>query len=308
MVYIHAFVRTLEGNNPNLKIPRKYPKDKMNFLMEGSNMFAKYLGACLDSCRWGSQTSVMWDVGYKEMIKFIQNWINQNPNRFQTLFHEKDINEIYTKFELPHIHHEKCPTNSGHTERLIDFGGKVRCAHVDFKKLKPDFINDWFSYYNDNAKMKKVLFNEEEPYHSIPEDAWDEETGELSPIYEKEWYDHLENLEKFNNQKATEIITDPCYAIISDKNLILPLETILRRLNIAPESIRISHKREKCKNPEDLSPLAKEHYKITGMCMGHEVPNNKIVFNFDGWDLAFYVQRWFEQLPGDNFPPFFNKN
>ncbi len=44
------------------------PREQSQFLLQGNTMQSRYLGACLDSCRWGSETTVMYEMNVKEMI------------------------------------------------------------------------------------------------------------------------------------------------------------------------------------------------------------------------------------------------
>ncbi|MEK6880173.1 MAG: hypothetical protein AABY22_11215, partial [Nanoarchaeota archaeon] len=102
------FIRTLERKEPYLDNERRSQKKQFEFLMQNGNMRGHYLGACLDSCRWGGQTTVMWETNIKELMDFIQNWREQN-NDDPNLYHELPIERLYKRFELPHIDHEKCP-------------------------------------------------------------------------------------------------------------------------------------------------------------------------------------------------------
>lgn len=76
-------------------------------------------------------------------------------------------------------------------------------------------------------------------------------------------------VEQFNSEEPI-IINDICYAILSDKGTILSLEKIIKRLNIFSES--------------------------TG----------QVALPFDGWSLALFVEKWYNQLPQGK-APFFNK-
>jgi len=193
--------------------------------MQG-NMKGQYLGRCLDSCRWGSQTTVMYEMTVRDMISFIENWMHQNDENFQDLWHERTIEELFEKFELPHIHHENCPVKEYHIGTIEDLGRRIRCSY----KLKP-----------------------------------------------------ITNL-------------NVCYAILSDKQRILSLETVLNRLNLRPKFKRVYINPELGINePRDLMS---ESNSV------HMEPNDKVEFPFDGWDLAFYVQKWYEQLPNGTAPVF----
>ncbi len=242
MTISYAFVKVMQGQEPYLDSSGRMPKEQARFLKHTGNMREKYLGACLDSCRWGSITTIMYDMNIKEMVSFIQNWINQNPKNFQSLWHEHAIEDLYTKFELPFINHKTCPKNKEHTRTIKDLGGKLRCAH-------------------------KVEIN------SVPKKQ------------------------------------DFCYTILSDIETILSLETILRRLNLNPEFQTVycggyPYSIEPCKKLHKLNAEERERYSLFHRCMGHTELTNQIEFPFDGWTLAFYAKKWYEQLPNGQAPLF----
>jgi hypothetical protein len=118
-------------------------------------------------------------------------------------------------------------------------------------------------------------------------------------------------LEAFESQEP-EILVDVCYSILSDKATVLSLETIIRRLNLAPDYELVHCKCSpgrywRCDRANELDKYDKENYESTGLCPGHKDKVNQIAFPFDGWKLAFYTQRWYEQLP-DGKAPLFEKN
>ena len=89
-----------EGKKPYVGKSNRHPENQIKFLLQPGNMEGRYLGACLDSGRWGSQDSVMYDLGIKGLIDFIQNWMGQNPRNFMELWHDKE--HVSEKLELPH--------------------------------------------------------------------------------------------------------------------------------------------------------------------------------------------------------------
>jgi len=179
------------------------------------HMTGQYLGACLNSCRWGGETTIQYELGVKELVQFIDSWIKQNPENFQELWC-LDRGEIV---QLPYVHHDRCPEEKKynsfgkriHEHTIKDYGGRLRCAE--------------FHYHYDNEEIKK---------------------DKPKPIVHQ------------------------CYAIISERGTVLPLETIIKRLNL--ESF--------------LEPI---------LMMPH--CNNKTIFPFDGHTLALYVQAWYNQEP-----------
>ncbi len=313
MSYSYAFVRLGEGKEPfPLDKKGRAPKEQAEFLMKEKNMVGYILGGCLDSCRWGSQTTVMYEMSIKDMIDFIQNWTEQNEGNFESLFHEKRIDGLYERFELPYIDYDVCPNNKEHKERMRDMGGRVRCGHRKIIKLKPSFVES-YSYFDEHSKMRRLNFHESSPHDPLPSDPYDE-NGDLEDHWKEPLKKYEEEMEKFENEKPTEEIMDLCYAILSDRGTILSLEETIRRLNLRPEFVTVYCPDDgsdsivgidrKC-TPERIAIMSekeRENYEGLGHCPGHLEPHDKIEFSFDGWDLAFYVQKWWEQLDGGNAP------
>jgi len=294
MAMPYAFLRMMEGKKIDLDKSKRSPKEQTEFLMQG-RMAGKYLGACLDSCRWGSCTTVMYEMGVKGMIDFIQNWMRQNKENFQHLWHEKKIEELYTKFELPFIHHETCPRYKEHKGAITDFGGRLRCAHESEQKFKPSFV-EYYDFFDKLSGMKRRNFHETGPDVPFSEDGFKYDVDQKH--YERE-------LEIFEKEEPTFLVNDVCYAIISEKGRILPLETILKRLNLSPETVKVyCNTLGPCKRLDELSREDRDDLMELRLCQGHIQPHNKTEFPFDGWDLAFYVQKWYQQLPEGKVPLF----
>lgn len=295
---IFPFMKALAGEkDPNLDLPEfkgMNPKQRMEFLMQSGNMKGKYLGACLDSCRWGSTVSVMWETDVRGLMGFIQKWRDEN-NDNPSLYHELKLEEAYTRFELPHINHESCPRNKFHGRTFVDNSGKVRCGHRDVSGMRPSFLES-YEIFDELSQMSVQNI-----YERAPEDpsSWDEEGKDLT---DKEDYDRYLKLRRkyLGEEKSLEVV-DVCYAILSDKNLVLPFETILTRLNRTSET-RTAYCEESsngpigCKRLDEVPANRRDFYSFH--CQGHDEPNKQVVFGFDGWDLAFYLQRWREQDNG----------
>ena len=293
----YAFIRAFQKKEPFLDKEKRLPKQQEIFLRREGNMKGLYLGACLDSARWGSQTTVMYEMIKKRMISFIHNWMNQNNDNFESLWHERKIEDLYKRFNLPHINHEFCPVNKNHKERISDLGGRIRCSHMDKRYLRPSFIEQISS-------GGTFHFFERDPYNDLPQN-------------ESEWSDKdREIIEQYELEEPTAEIIEPCYAILSEKGRILSFETIINRLNLRPETKTVY-----CPGNEDFAPLSKKkgctkerlkemdkeerlRYEDINLCPGHSEPNDKIEFSFDGWDLAFYVRKWWEQIKN---PPWFKE-
>ena len=286
------------------EIKDKGPKQEMLYLLKDGNMKGKYLGACLDSCRWGSIVTVMYETGVDGLIGFVQEWIRQNEDNFEKIYHKE---EIPKDFKLPYIQHYKCPRDDGHEKIINTLDGKIRCNYKTEESYKPSFVTV-FENYDMESQMKKKHYDHMIISHSIPDDAWDDNTGEIDSFYKEDLKQYEKQIEVFENEKETFIVTDTCNAIISDKKSILPLETIIKRLNLRPETYVIycggRFYGSECKRIDELDDLEKEIHEISGRCLGHTTSHEYTEFSFDGWALADYVQRWYEQ---SNNPPIYEK-
>lgn len=251
---IYPFIKVLGGKgNPNLKeLENISPKQSIEYLMKPENMRGKYLGACLDSCRWGSMTTVAWETDIRGLMNVIQKWRDEN-NDNESLYHEMTIETLYKKFELPYINYDKCPRDKNHKETFKDGLGRLRCGNRTVNKYKPSFLEEYDAAFDELSQMKVKDIYENSPIN--PSYNGDEEW-----VYpEPEFSNYLKDIERYKLEKPTEEVVDVCYAIISDKNIPLAFETVLKRLDIQP-------------------------------------PTEKFVeFSFDGWDLAYYLLRWKQQ-------------
>src|SRR3989344_967783 len=196
---IYPFMKALFGENPNLKeLENVSPKKSLEYLMKPGNMKDKYLGACLDSCRWGSMTTVAWDMNVRGLMSFIQKWRDEN-NDNEDLYHEEPIDKLYTKFELTYINHEKCPRNKKHENNFLDGGGRLRCGHRNIEKMKPNFIEEFDKGYDEFSQMKVKGFCEDKPIDPSYED---DDGNYIRP--EPGFTDYLKKLEKYESEKPVE--------------------------------------------------------------------------------------------------------
>lgn len=271
-------------------------KERTRFLMQNENMKDEYLGAYLDYIRWGGQETVMYELGTKRLINFIQHWMSLNQGNL--IWSDEKPSENFT---LPYIKHDKCPRDEKHKGTIRDLAGRVRCAHKSEKRLKPSFVRS-FSYFDKDRQAHVANYWEDSPRDKVPDDAWDENTGELLDFYKDDWEVYQKELEKFKEEKPTFIVKDFCYAILSDENTILSLEEILDRLNLESKTKTVYCSGLECKRLDEL-PEDKWFYEGC-MCPGHIEENDIIVHPFDGWELAWYVQKWHEQIPNGQSPVF----
>lgn len=300
MRIIYPFMKVINGEkNPNLKeLDKMNPKNAMRYLMEPGNMKGKYLGACLDSCRWGSPITVKWETDVKGLMSLIQKWRKENNDDLD-LYHEIPVNEMYSKFELPHINYKNCPRDKDHKKTFTDLSLQVRCGERSVQSFKPSFIKSYISF-DELSQMSIENYHEEKPCNPSYEDDY----GKIS-CDEDEWNKYLEESHKYKTENQSEEIIDVCHAIISDKNVVLPFETILDRLNLAQKTKTFFCRTKdsySCKRLDEVDILDRDDYRYH--CRGHTEPNKEVVFPFDGWDLAYYLQRWREQVPNGNAPWF----
>jgi hypothetical protein len=260
----------------NIKFPPeiKGPSQEAQYLMEDENMKGRYLGQCLDNCRWGSLTTVMWEFSTLQMLEFIKNWMNQNENNLR--FHEM---ELPAGFELPYISHEKCPRDSNHKLKSQGLDGSIRCIEETVKEIREGFVETWISYDDLSRSRRKE-------YMESGYDLYEEELEEInkSEILRRE----------VGIGRPTVTVKERCGAILSDRGVTLPLAEILDRLNIFYGS------RYFCKGDLCKDPLLKE-FGLERQCFGHKTQDH-FVTPFSGWTLADYVQKWYEQLPKGSAP------
>jgi len=276
---------------PNFKffINREGIKERMNFLMQEEMMNDEFLGACLDYIRWGGQTTVMYELGTKGLVNFIQHWMNLNQDNL--LWNDESPSE---NFRLPYIKHDKCPRDEKHKGTIRDLAGKVRCIHNSEKRLKPSFVRS-FSYFDKDRQVHVEDYWEDVPRDTLPDDTWDENTGELLDFYKEDLEKYQEQMEKFEEEEPTFIVKDFCYAILSDESTILSLEEVLNRLNLEPRMKTVYCSGNGCKRLEEFTKDERWLYE-GGMCRRHTEENDRTIHPFDGWELAWYVQKWHENL------------
>jgi len=271
------------------------PQGRAIWLQENDRMKGKYLGACLDGIRWGGETTVMYEMGTRQMIGFIQEWMNQNKGSL--LWHEKQPPK---NFSLPYTDLKECPSDSSHERTVKDMGGRIRCAHQSIIELKPSFV-DAYRTFDERAQAERISFIEETPI--APGGGPDED--EEDKQYDKDYKKYEKQLAKFENEDPVFIATDLCYAVLSDKGDILSLEEILNRLNLNRATYTVYCTKKGLTHDfhsYDIVRCKLGEWDNDMECLGHTVYTNNTVHDFDGWYLAWHVQRWHEQLPDGKAP------
>lgn len=286
--------------DPHFKFYVNRVRDREKHLLTKNNLGDEYLGACLDYIRWGGQMTVMYEKGTKEMIAFIQEWIKKNEGNL--IWHE---DPPPSNFALPYVKRDVCPRDDKHSKNPIKFraiDGTIRCGYTIVEKFKPSFHHS-YKTFDEHSQSKRKEFIEDAPVLEIPDDAYDDQTGDIRSEWKEEYDTYQREKKTFDKEEPTVVVKQVCGAILSDESVILSLEEILDRLNLnkSHETVYCDGKRRgfvpiwerpKCKlHPEDES------------CEGHDLPPKQTVHPFDGWCLAWYVQKWYEQAPGK--APFF---
>ncbi len=278
-------------------------KERMNFLLEKERMKDEYLGACLDYIRWGAPNTVMYEMDTNGLIKFIRSWMKLNEDNL--IWSDEPPSQ---KFELPYINHKNCSRNNEHKGTITDLGGRLRCAQVTRKKkIKPSFTYP-FQVFDKYAQMNELDYSSDELNEPEFFDEDYDEKGVLDKSRQKELERYRREKEKFDAEEPV-AVADYCYAIISDRGVVLPLEKVLDRLNILPKTHTVychSSISLGCARVNELPKEEREWAMEVNICRGHEEPTRQTVHPFDGWTLAWYIQKWYEQVPGGN-SPIFNK-
>lgn len=259
------------------------PEQRIAYLTINRNMGGMYLGDCFEIIRSEWYGNSFFEMTIQDMVSFIQNWMQHNENDFQDLFLQKGVGEHHAGVELPRIDQEVCPRYKWHQGTVRDLGGRVRCSHTEEEKMKPTYLTE-IKRYDSYSQTEKISFDDEGPIPSLLDDATEE--------YERE--------------KPTEIIRDVCYAIMSEKDWVMPLETVIKRLNKIPESVFVycTTRPGPCMRLDEFDVEKRMYVESRGMCPGHKEPNKKVGFEFSGKKLAKYVQRWWEQTTNEVVPPF----
>lgn len=294
----YSFIRVLERKEPYLKAAGKNSEEKARYLMADGHMKGLYLGECLDCWRWGSQSSIAYPVSVEFLIGFIKDWMGQNPKNFRDLYHERRIEELYKKFELPEIEHDKCPRDEKHKGRFTDLGGRVRCAHKsNAKVIKPSFTAEYRAY-DALSETEKIAYCEHPPITSFSREDLDE----------KEYKKYLKEVEAYQNEEP-ETVGDVCGAILSERAVAFSLEKVLRREMINKKGTRNVFCTDElwdglCKRRDEVE---KSEWDLDdGKCKGHDAPF--LEFGMDGWSIAFLVQRWHEQFKDGKKLLYFEKD
>jgi hypothetical protein len=247
------------------EIDGKGPFAEAEYLKKGGHMKGRFLGQCLNSCRWGSPYNIMYEMNPLEMTEFVKNWMEQNKENL--MFHYK---ELPKGFELPHVNLDACPIDSTHKLRSIGLDGTLRCINEEPKTFKEGYYSV-FKKFDPRSGSVRTTYMKNLPLHGDKE-SWDD--------YRKE------------TRKVG--VIERCGAIISDKGTVLSLADVIDRLNVYPGEYL-----EFCRGKECAEAFGE--LEISRKCFGHTVIDH-CVFPFDGWRLARYVQKWYEQSPDGTAP------
>ncbi len=171
-----------------------------DFLSLEREMNGLYLGACLESIRWGSETSVLYQLSAREMIHFVKAWQNQNEGEAKNRFIPTELEEAYRSLELPY-REEGCPRDKDHKKRIKDISGRERCGEIKEVLTEGDGVIEVADLLSDQMRKKRFYeFGRDPAYFE-------------KPVNQESWI-------------------DPCYALIVKPEEVLALETILERKTI----------------------------------------------------------------------------
>ncbi len=242
------------------------------------------LGELLDFASYGGMNFVCWPMSKKIFLGLIETWMSAQelgkPRIHSEEIPDPEIKGLYTikekykeyfylfnKFhqdfdeKLPWIDYKKCPRDLSHNgERIKDGTGRIRCGHVDKEKLKPSFVRE-YSCFDAVLGIERLEFIEVEPSETDDMPEWEDDktlSGEERRILER----NRRHMDLFEREEPTLEVLEPCYALLSDKGIYLPLETVLDRIN------------------------------VTYACTDKE---NYCLFPFSGFALASYVKAWYQQ-------------
>lgn len=197
------------------------------------------LGEALDFLSAGAMNYVLWpNLEKRAMVRFIETWMkNQKPRIQYDRIPDPKIEGLHTIKEksreffylwnrfhedfpvsLPFINLQHC-TGEGHRGTIKDRLGRIRCLHVEKKKIKPSFSVEY-------RVGDRVDFQDDEP---MDPSLFDYEDCRVSEE-ELERYEKLK--EKYEGENPVTVL-DPCYTIISDVGTNIPLENILYRLDVS---------------------------------------------------------------------------
>lgn len=190
----------------------RIPLEQAYVLAQPGNMQGLYLGSCLESCRWGGPSSVMWELSTLDMLAFIENWMRQNPDDFPEMFFHPEMECAkvlpYKKGEKPN--YGKCPRDKTHKGTVKDHAGRLRCSHkTQDEPRKPGYIIEFLPCFDPFSQTQKIEYANMRPSEH-DDSGW----------------------ARFEATERSVVINDICYAIIPEQLPILSLEEVLKRVNL----------------------------------------------------------------------------
>lgn len=281
----HPIYNELDGLGDN---------ERVNFFTENKSQNMKYvsLGEAFDFISSGGGNFCYFPLNPKGLAGFANQWrkaqeprirrrkkqLSENSYTLEEISREYsyDWNKFEKDFEteLPYINLETCPKNENiisehnkHKRVGRDEAGRKRCIHVDVKYFRPDFLVE----YKD-SKGDIEFYEDIPPEPEFFDEDYEEDEITLISDAQKQLDDYHELIEKYKEQEPTEKVILPCYEILSDKGVYLPLEKIFRRLN--------------CSNDN--------YFSIPSCSLK---PSDHSTFPFSGFMLANFVKEWWNQ-PG----------
>ena len=180
----------LYKETPTLHRNGKSPKEQITYLQKQHHMEDVYLGACLESCGWGGEISIMYEMNTEEMKDFIQNWMQQNKKHLDMLWLTPRMHSFFEHLALPYINHDSCPLGE-HEGIIKDHAGRERCGYQSRKEGLLDVCYEVISEKNTILPLEMVIDRLKlkskgsvyKDYLQFPFDGW------TLAAYAKKWHE-----------------------------------------------------------------------------------------------------------------------
>jgi hypothetical protein len=215
------------------QISNLFSEQVFNFFFRDPEQTMKVttLGEALDMVSFGYGNVCCWESSISRLVDFVGLWMKtQDKGETVKGNYTWNIPKYTRNVNLPYIKLDKCPRERTHNERITDLSGRIRCAHVDYKDLKPSFIEE-LNQRDPYSMLSKTDFFEEEPFHP------DSRVGAIPDLSDPSYQEYLGLQEKFDEEERVRVDI-PCYAVLSDVGTILPLQKVFSRLSVARQGVK----------------------------------------------------------------------
>lgn len=257
---------------------REKENDTLKFMQQSGEMQGQYLEDCLGKfirgCRIkeNCQSNTIYGLSMPELLGLVGSWLHQNKNQVSGLFY-RTTNEN-GQIELPRVYYQGCPKDTTHEETRKDLAGRVICNHSRSKMVCESMLEDLEAWEEETGQDPIDYFDYDLAVDDLDVDPSLFEPGSRFAGF----YTDQETCEEYCEGPKTEKIVQLCGALISEKDRVLPLETVLSRIGEG-QGILV----------EDVD-LDEKHY-------GRSRFIDRLVTEFPGNHnlLAEYIESWYEQ-------------